>query len=1417
MADPRLEFLYHHVFLPTQVPQRSDTHNGQGDQALVEVLLEAIDGFRAMSDYAYYKQWYVSPWLSALSLIATDLESSRSTIQRSLRTFALLHSKSKSLSSNSLKKALQGAAGGAIIILHIALQNSGLIIQKQKNGYVVETFEASPRSADVLAAAGALEWDFPSRAVVIPSTTFEDVSFQDSLADYLEKASLEPVKQYAATTLKAGSNAYESRDTTFPAIVGQLLITILEAVGCKHAPTLTRKRFRDEVCWSDGAENPWRRSATWLVLRVALQRILCSLLGARGTFHYKFFMCFLMSSLCQKFSTQELFPTDRLAFARTKLARRVAKLEAQAVAGNPDVSTLVQSLLVRSEGHFIKTLRTLETIIEQRGARLRTHNTKKMYRLPRRADPESTILSLHHSWDILNRILAEVFYGQSLAQVRLPQRQSRLARYSTWKTTENIEQISTTDYYCLADMEVQLANEAQASAEPPPDTELDRTIQELGWDLRIYQSRACRAYKENVEQQSIMLLTLMEAWVALDSLTVRLYPLLVEYDPGFPMDLMYPLKVPKLSDMHRLQNIENYLEGRRRRATYPLSSVLGDPTKTCFAVRYFDHREDMQDLFSAIWRANDAARSEKERDLSEQSAKYEALVKEASETACLYKEDEYDPLKRQHDDRRCRKHFLEREASRMQILIHEDFLPTDDVHAKAIVFELLLPSGFATWRDSTWQLLTLARGETISDQNPKLLVREYAGLKRYAQKTEGAITLASRTKSFYQTHYAKVPFPAQLDQVCLPHGLKYGIYDCRHAQWTSRHLEKPSFAEICTPDLPLRSPWLSLKRYIHPTFNDVYPSANEIVASQTRCPNNLTIAEYTSFQDLRLGNRIQWLKLLRELVSSNINFGSVEMATLVTELAFGAGPSDGVNVLRATHWVFGNPAFCKTLALHIRTRLNAIATNWREGQLVECLLILLQRLWSLGSTVDVITEAQELILYVRNITRNWIRSLRREISNAVDVKTAQKRSRESLHAALLCRKTFMIEMAGFHIGFDHAAFACFLECSFTIKDYLSSSEPGYITKMPAASRRLYVSDLKLVHSLESRIRLSVQNLQSAVSEAVNSVWMEAEGDSAREFSTWTVLPVPHDTWVTAKSLSSEGILEQSIHFDMIEGTLYIEGQLLGRLPEEFSREDFFQQFFGNRIFLTRPSYLRGMSYMFVSPFEGHEIHFGFRNGYRFMRVKHRSPVNPILEFVPASVFHGDGTDAPDLPLPLILNCVHWLDIQAQVVEVRPCATMWRAKSSDWHIELGTRQGLRRGKSVLVDPRSFVFGRVAELIEPFEHRGKMVVYQPLNLKSNLTVDLPGLELTFRVSFDGLLESRQLRAFVDMDQDAGTLYGLKSCLVLCDSVLQDNRSILVAMGPAKTERSDSHVNVRISHTGFYARFSINKVRIRRNLTW
>ena len=1388
MAPHLTKFQFSHlspgIFLPPQLPHRDDHQDGAGDRALVEKLIESCKHFRYLGHSDHYTQWSI--------------------ILRTVRTFAALHRSNKSFPQNALIDAFHDVKDGAIVILHVAMQNTGLILRKVSGEYIFEVFEVSPPAAEVLAAEKSLQWDFPSRAVAIPSAIFEEGSFQTCLTEFLEKASVESVKQFAAVTLKAGSYAFESRDTVTPAIVGQLLMAILEANGWKYPATLTRKRVRDDVCWSDGAENPWRRSPSWLVLRVGIQRSLCFLLGDNlGLLHYKFFMGCVLSSIANEICGESPFPSDQLAFARTKLARRLAKMEQSRKMATPEVARSIDLLFSRFGKGFTNTLRDLNDRLSNDWNLIRSRATKRITPLPKRAHGDSTVLSLCHSRAMLHNICDESLLDRRPTDIHLVQRQRQSFDSSTWVRMIPRDSFSASDYFFLDDAERILKSDVKKSF-GHSQSSLEGYCEQFRQMMQRYQHLASSAYRSDPEQLSIMLITLLEMWQAIDSMACLLYPLLTDYAPEFHRDLFHPLQVTKLSDLQRIQEVEEYLESRRNGAKTSHPSVFRDVTPRSFAVRYFDQSQDMQQLVADIKAADERAKVRKEEEWIEKSKEYEDVRKQVAETTCLFIEDPLDPLNRRHDDRRCIKHQLEQRGKRMRIHTHEAILPSEDIYIKAVAFELLLPKGFSVWRDATWQLVQLGRQNLIPDQKPSISLRDYSGLKAYMRSTDSSITLGSRTKSFLNTHYAWVSFPVPLDQVCLPHALKYSLFDYSRSLWTSRHLVKPDFADLCAPYVPPKSVYGSLRRYLHPTFDGKPISGNEVLANQTRCPNSLTITEFNAFQDLRLGSRTQWMRLLRELASSNLNFGTLEVGILVSELALLVGPPEIESVLRAAHWVFQDLSFCLALNAQIKRRLEDVAVNWREGQTVECLLVLLQRIWSLATVFEARKEAQTLILYVRKLTHNWARVLRCEICNATSAEVAQKRSQDALLAALLCRKTYILEAATPDEPFQDDALTTYLECSFILRDNLPLKDAGSIGKLPAFYRKLYISDLKLVNRLESRLRRAIEDSNSAVNEAVNSLWADAKGQSPRVFSSWAFLPEPHNRWVTAQSIRVDGLREQSVFFDILDGTLLIDGQALGRLPDQYTKQVFFHQFFGDRVFLTYPSSIPGMSYQLASLYEGHQIHFGVRDGVPFMRVRVQ---NRMLELIRQNVFLSNVLgDPPDLPLPLIDNCVHWLDLASHSIEIRPSATMWRSKQSNWVIDLRTSQARQR-TSLLVDPRSLTFHQIAVIIEPFESRKKMIVFQPE--KSNLSLQLPGLELSFRVNFEGLLESQSLRAVIDRNQDAGTFYGLESKLVLRDSIFSEDRSLIVAMGRGSIEQKGAHVQLCISHTGFYARFLVNRV--------
>ena len=1379
MADLTLDYLFNHLFLPPKLPHSSDHRDGSNVKALANLLLQSI---RDLDDLEHYNQW--------------------SSLKRMLRTFAEMHHHDYTLSRDALRTALRGLQDGDAIVLHIAVQNSGMIIRKATKEYLVETFEASPPAAEVLAATSALQWDFPSRAVAIPISTFENEAFQDSLIDFLARASIEPVKKYAAIALKAGSFAYENRDTTTPAIIGRLLMALLEANGSRHILSLTRKRIRDDVCWGQGGGGalPWRRSATWLVLRVSLQRFLCfSLGGSLGTLHYKFFISLVLSNLlqdlCEKSSS-----SDRIAFARTKIARRMAKLDQQRASGTFHGANHIDLLLSKYEKPIRKVVIHANALLDHRWNVTRSEAVRRIPLLPMRASPENTHLSLLFSQTMLRKIRDEELYGRRQRMPTLGQRFRYHSLYSTMKAWEVRQKHSMSDYLDLADFESELSlviAEAKAGV-----GELERTCIEVKRNMQRYQDIAFSAYQSDPYQTSLMILMLMELWRIQDAAAIGIHPLLAKYEPGFPRNLLHSLQLIEMEDMRRLYDLEDYLKDRYNAAEFSGKFVFGDINHNSFAVRYFNQCSEMQDIAEEIESADDKALTLKEEEWVMKSAEYRDLQNEAAGTTCLFTENEFGD--RIHDGRNCRKHFLERKADRMKIRIHEALLPADATIAKAVVFELRIPEALAEWRDATWQILQLARPSTLSDIPPQMQLRHYPGFVTHMNRITPGITLASRKKSFYNTHYNYVSFPTEFDQVCRPHGLAYNLYDLKQAIWLSRRLETPSFADLCAPAMAPKSLYGSLRKFLHPSFEDFSVSENDVVANQTRCPNTLTVSEYTEFQNLRLGNGVQWLRLLRELASNNLNFGAPEVVTLVSALAITAGPAERNSKLRTTHWVFNDTQFCTAMVAQIQRRLEDVTANWRESQTVECMLILLHRIWALASSPESIISAERQILNVREMTHGWARMLRADIRNATDPETAQKRSKDALMAAILCRKTFLMEASRPDDMLRYDNLACYLECGFTLKENMPKTEGSYVSELPSTLKRLLVYDLKLVHRLEDQIRRSIKAYPMAVNQAVNMMWADGGGSTARLFTPWTFLTESESGWITAKTICDDGMDEKSVHIDLVEGTLLIDGQPIGRLPDEYTKQEFFKQLFGPRVFLTYPSTMLGMSYMLANLFEGHEIHFGYRGDIAFCRARTQSR---ILEWIPRRfLISKSGDEVPDLPLPLVEGHTHWMDIKRQILEIRPDDARWLNRPAEnWTIDLPLSRATRQD-ATLIDPRSAIFNRIASAIEPFEHKSRMVIFQPR--KNNVTVSLPSLELSFAVNADGLLESQQLRAMIDSNQDSGTFCGLESALVLRNNVVAEDRSILVPMGAPEIKQVQQHVKIRIHHNGFYARFAINQ---------
>jgi hypothetical protein len=178
----------------------------------------------------------------------------------------------------------------------------------------------------------------------------------------------------------------------------------------------------------------------------------------------------------------------------------------------------------------------------------------------------------------------------------------------------------------------------------------------------------------------------------------------------------------------------------------------------------------------------------------------------------------------------------------------------------------------------------------------------------------------------------------------------------------------------------------------------------------------------------------------------------------------------------------------------------------------------------------------------------------------------------------------------------------------------------------------------------------------------------------------------------------------------------------------------------------------------------------FSRGNRDITLQARQPGgSQLLRLVPRSTLSGD------FPRHFIDEYFHWLDMSTGEVEFRPAGSPWTSNPSNWRLYFRNHATLphimlRKRTSTdpleeLVDIRSATFGMVSSLLSSLETPEHIIVSQTEKV---LEVSLPRLYLAFFVNPISELECRSIPGYVvDETQSIGTMFGLKTRLVLCPS--------------------------------------------------
>ncbi|KAI0116069.1 hypothetical protein F4776DRAFT_319624 [Hypoxylon sp. NC0597] len=1356
-----LHTVFNHLVLPPQLPGNQDSDIQTLSLEISGRLIHACETVNALVD---------RPWSDAFEGLLASLN-----ICGSLN--------SGRLEKSTLLKNLRNLEPNVTLVLYVVEQNAALLIRRdichEKDGVTFEAFETSASSEQVLAADHALQWDFPGRSAHIPFASFADEAFQESLASFLEQASVESLHSLQARAQKAKVSVTETRDTTNPALITQMLMPLLEAIGGHFQAPILRKRVRDDVNFVEG-DLPWRRLPFWLVLRVAAQRQLCLALGNKqGRMAYKFLMNILFSKLLEE-SAGKLHP-ELTTLLRVKLCRRMAKLEMDRTKMEQDNQDICGSLFTRISPVIRRVIEEATAQVETAWESFRQATTRNIPGLPRRAPEDSLQLSLPNSGHYLDCLLSSQPPRQVIYRSHdLPQPLERTIAQSQ-EFTNRVFRLATTESSISFDM-------PQPSSVATGDYET-RCVK---YARRIHQvfDEVGTTYDSDPELMSTMILTLFTLWVRLDEYAVAACPILRDHRPVFDPELLDVLQLPTLSDMRRLQEVQLYLAKRRSGCS---CGTIFEKLDDCLAVRYVSQAAEMQLLGPRIQRASNKARNAKESEWKRACEDYDKHTEGFlnGTCRCSWRNGE-------RDVRGCEKCWHQRARNRMKIEIHEAYLPEKDPERSIVIFELGIPNYLSAYRNATWRILcALAHPSRPSKPtSPAVELKNCTPLRPYLTTEIQGISVASTVKCFEQTHYKFKNHKVPLSQVLLPLAAKFELYDHASGLWI-KDLKKPlTFGHLCGIHVPRGLQTTILPGKQHPPRIIDGPSSYQVLANQADCPSSMSTHEFSTYQKLLGGKVRRWPNMLVEMGSSNLNFNNEDTARLFCQLAVQAGPYSSGETLRSVHVVFKEEAFLERLTDVIRKRLCAISANWRECNHMELLITLTLRLIHLSSG-GWREKGEDLLKTARDVTLGWTSRLREETRAAVDADTVERLATYGFYAALLCRRTFAIYV-GAQQSISSEDLTSWVQASVALQDNLVDN----IANLPQTLKSLLIRDAKIAYHLQFLLETAVKSHPKSVGDGIARSGFDSVGGITTVFSKWTFLAPPNDRWVTSTTTSdakSRFSFSQTLHFNIVQGHLLVNGRSRGKLPLEIRSDQAVKDMFRNQHLLTYPSSLPGMTHRLTVSMYGQEVHFGFRDGRVIIRAR---ASHGLLEFIPRS--HFTSPDNFDLPAELVDNCVHWLNLNTECLEVRRMPKIWHKRDRDWEIHVPSRRA-RRGQSTLVDPQSNIFIRISEILRHFERPERLTIFQP---QGRLSIELRHMELSFFVNNSGLLECRQLEAEIDPNQDVGTWYGLKSKIALRDVVSQ-KRSIIIPLGKMQARRHGMHVEVYTTDANEYGRYVVDDI--------
>lgn len=1012
-------------------------------------------------------------------------------------------------------------------------QNAAIIVRRMDTDFTFECFELSPTNESVMRTQGRLRRCFPGPAFTVNAKVIIDPAFLEPFVEAIVKLDGSTRSEAWPVIVKAGSTTNEIRDTIDPRFVTEMLSEILRAVGRPYDTYRVHKHTREEVLWND-ALLPWLRSPLWLLLRVALQTTVdADNQQETPCRSYKCFMLFFLAKILQVGIDLSL-PSELLYLMRAKISRRALKMGS--IKESPWFRE-VEMTIDRANDHLRKIWAAIEDVPDPQKTRSQWHP-----------------LGLDTAADTVIRLQNHRLYLEAIAsrptnpymdQAFEPHCARRISLLST--VLPEISRWNTEDEFGirvhLVDLEMWV--EEYLAERLCANLDQKECCASLGKLTQSYINKAFPLYAEEPEEYSLFILTVMELWIAMDKVSLYHNTLLCDFDHGLLLSTFEALLLPRRAQMKRLSEVETYLADRSRMSRTQSPSIFGSMSSaSCLAVTYFDQSSIHQQLKRKIEDMASAERGRKLKEFDKAKERYTDLIRRASNLDCEYGTWWNKGRNGTYHSNTCEKCNIQDTAQSMTIDVHEWPLPKHQSQAKAAVFELRIPSNIMYWR----QILHVLRYDLLSppakphhsrDPNNKIYsLGTYKGLRNFYTSIPGRLEPVSSAKPFIKTHYRRLDVSnATVEKICVNNGLSYELYDSERDLWLNEGSASFDLRSRCA--FKLKNCAFADLQF---ALDDTRHTSNEVISLQSKCPVSLNLHEFYAFGTLRAGHRLQWRNIAREIVAGTLNFHFDEVQCLLLQAGWQAGPTNGSSVCRESHIDLEETEFGRSLLAILNDITETVEGNWQGACGLRTFGALAKRLLSLSLLVEIRGGCIKFLRRLQAIATGWIQDLESRLQQATEDKDRMSIRLLLVEVALTCHEMFIVDSQYLSDLLDsNDAIATAIRCEITIHDRLPSDK----SELSKPLQRLLKRYQSFMCRTEDFRKVITLRRTDQLDQTITKIWPGCPSGLI-----WSPKAIPNERWLVA---DIPGNHHTKLYFNILEGTLLVNGMPLARLPRNYEQ------------------------------------------------------------------------------------------------------------------------------------------------------------------------------------------------------------------------------------------------------------------------